>query len=87
MSNAPLHPLWGFGQVVPTGAGHVGKFGDHTSLTEEHLVRWAKEVSNYFDVNPAFLMLHKNLAEVEQDLNNTFHAQQLSPGICQGSRA
>ncbi|SPC63342.1 uncharacterized protein UHOD_12092 [Ustilago sp. UG-2017b] len=72
MSNAPSHPLWGFGQVVPTAATCVGKFGDHTSLTEEHLVRRAKEVSNHFDDNPAFLELRKNLAEVEQDLNKIY---------------
>ncbi|SOV02091.1 uncharacterized protein UDID_18956 [Ustilago sp. UG-2017a] len=40
MSNTPLHLLPGFGQVVPTAATHMGKFGDHTSLTEEHLVSW-----------------------------------------------
>ncbi|KAJ1019717.1 hypothetical protein NDA13_005942 [Ustilago tritici] len=85
MSNAPLHPLQRFGQVVPTAATHVGQFGDHTSLTEEHLVRWAKEVSNRFDDNPAFLELCKNLAEVEQDLNNTFHAQPLSGGTHLGN--
>ncbi|SOV06453.1 uncharacterized protein UDID_17470 [Ustilago sp. UG-2017a] len=85
MSNTPLCPLWGFGQVVPTAATCVGKFGDHTSLTEEHLVRWAKEVSNLFDDNPAFLELRKNLAEVEQDLNNTFHARHLSGGTHLGN--
>ncbi|SOV03485.1 uncharacterized protein UDID_18682 [Ustilago sp. UG-2017a] len=77
MSNAPSHPLWGFGQVVPTAATCVGKFGDHTSLTEEHLVRRAKEVSNHFDDNPA-LELHKNLAEVEQDLNKMFSSHTLT---------
>ncbi|KAJ1029614.1 hypothetical protein NDA13_002859 [Ustilago tritici] len=65
MSNAPLRPLWGFGQVVPTAATCMGKFGDHTSLTEEHLVRQAKVVSNCFDDNPAFLELRKNLAELQ----------------------
>ncbi|SPC60976.1 uncharacterized protein UHOD_11208 [Ustilago sp. UG-2017b] len=85
MSNAPSCPLWGFGQVVPTAATRVGKFGDHTSLTEEHLVRRAKEVSNLFDDNPAFLELRKNLAEVEQDLNNTFHGQHLSGGTHLGN--
>ncbi|SPC63153.1 uncharacterized protein UHOD_20169 [Ustilago sp. UG-2017b] len=81
MSNAPLHPLQGFGQVVPTAATRVGKFGDHTSLIEEHLVRQAKVVLNCFDDNPAFLELCKNLAEVEQDLNDMFHARHLSGGI------
>ncbi|SPC68186.1 uncharacterized protein UHOD_12383 [Ustilago sp. UG-2017b] len=85
MSNAPLRPLRRFGQVVPTAATRVGKFSDHTSLTEEHLSRWAKEVSNRFDDNPAFLELCKNLAEVEQDLNNTFHAQHLSAGTHLGN--
>ncbi|SAM86102.1 uncharacterized protein UBRO_20959 [Ustilago bromivora] len=81
MSKTPSHPLWGFGQVVPTAATRVGKFSDHTSLTEEHLVRWAKVVSNRFDDNPAFLELRKNLAEVDQDLINTFHAPHLTGGI------
>ncbi|SPC64103.1 uncharacterized protein UHOD_11401 [Ustilago sp. UG-2017b] len=85
MSNAPLRPLGGFGQVVPTAATRVGKFSDHTSLTEEHLSRQAKEVSNRFEDNPAFLDLHKNLAEVEQDLNNMFHARHLSPGTHLGN--
>ncbi|SYW82619.1 uncharacterized protein UBRO2_04741 [Ustilago bromivora] len=81
MSSTPLRPLWGFGQVVPTAATRMGKFGDHTSLTEEHLVRWAKVVSNRFDDNPAFLELCKNLAEVEQDLIDTFHAPHLTGGV------
>ncbi|SPC64348.1 uncharacterized protein UHOD_11729 [Ustilago sp. UG-2017b] len=85
MSNAPLLLLPGFGQVVPTAATRVGKFGDHTSLTEEHLVRQAKVVSNRFDDNPAFLELCKNLAEVGQDLNDTFHARHLSPGAHLGN--
>ncbi|SAM86041.1 uncharacterized protein UBRO_20955 [Ustilago bromivora] len=80
MSNTPSHPLWGFGQVVPTAATHVAKFSDHTSLTEEDLVRKAKVVSSRFDNNPAFLELHKNLAEVEQDLIKTFHARHLTGG-------
>ncbi|SAM85880.1 uncharacterized protein UBRO_20169 [Ustilago bromivora] len=85
MSNTPLRPLQGFCQVLPTAATCVGKFSDHTSLTEEHLSRQAKEVSNRFDDNPAFLELHKNLAEVEQDLNNMFHAQHLSAGAHLGN--
>ncbi|KAJ1021438.1 hypothetical protein NDA13_005479 [Ustilago tritici] len=80
MSNTPSRPLGRFGQVVPTAATRMGKFGDHTSLTEEHLSRRAKEVSNRFDDNPAFLELRKNLAELEQDLNDMFHARHLSPG-------
>ncbi|SAM86478.1 uncharacterized protein UBRO_20985 [Ustilago bromivora] len=81
MSNTPLHPLQKFGQVVPTAATCMAKFGDHTSLTEEDLVRKAKVVSNRFDDNPAFLELCKNLAEVEQDLIKMFHAQHLSGGV------
>ncbi|SOV07971.1 uncharacterized protein UDID_17248 [Ustilago sp. UG-2017a] len=80
MSNTPLCPLRGFGQVVPTAATHVAKFSDHTSLTEEDLVRKAKVVLSRFDNNPAFLELRKNLAEVEQDLIEMFHARHLTGG-------